>query len=380
MNVVKCLLKKIYKFVLKKIYKFVCDFFHTDMGELCQSLVRSFVLVLVLACLIFEIKPSTAYVHSELEIPSDDAYPYETRLLNISGKAKELHLSTKSRSDKVLSYFCITSSKQLRIDLSGLNLNGISYQKGSYIEITPEKNKKLSIRFDGKTYDTNLIDVSFSDLKQQSFTAKKVLASFSGMTNLQIQDATVTLMDSSTGKSQLLSTETPLTLFSENLTERIQELKELKDKANTVVEENKYQSAINIGYSLVSYSVTIESIFAFDVQGANFEEISSSRLNSVKYGASGKLSIAYTPISNEYDLQYQEVELKSPENTLSMNYDVKTGQLLFYGYVGEATLARMSLFPDFWNWFFSNGYMAPVTLLSTVIACVPLLKMKKEDT
>lgn len=376
MNVVECLLKKIYKFA----YDFFHDFFHTDMGELCQSLVRSFVLVLVLACLIFEIKPSTAYVHSELEIPSDDAYPYETRLLNISGKAKELHLSTKSRSDKVLSYFCITSSKQLRIDLSGLNLNGISYQEGSYIEITPEKNKNLSIRFDGKTYDTNLIDVSFSDLKQQSFTAKKVLASFSGMTNLQIQDATVTLMDSSTGKSQLLSTETPLTLFSENLTERIQELKELKDKANTVVEENKYQSAINIGYSLVSYSVTIESIFAFDVQGANFEEISSSRLNSVKYGASGKLSIAYTPTSNEYDLQYQEVELKSPKNTLGMNYDLRTGHLLFYGYVGEATLARMSLFPDFWNWFFSNGYMAPVTLLSTVIACVPLLKMKKEDT
>lgn len=57
-------------------------------------------------------KPSTAYVHSELEIPSDDAYPYETRLLNISGKAKELHLSTKSRGDKVSSFFCITSSKQ----------------------------------------------------------------------------------------------------------------------------------------------------------------------------------------------------------------------------------------------------------------------------
>lgn len=164
MNGVECL--------LKKIYKFVYDFFHTDMGELCQSLVRSFVLVLVLACLIFEIKPSTAYVHSELEIPSDDAYPYETRLLNISGKAKELHLSTKSRSDKVLSYFCITSSKQLRIDLSGLNLNGISYQKGSYIEITPERNKKLSIRFDGKTYDASLMDVSFSDMKQQSFAEK----------------------------------------------------------------------------------------------------------------------------------------------------------------------------------------------------------------
>ncbi|WP_288691854.1 hypothetical protein [uncultured Gemmiger sp.] len=118
-------------------------------------------------------KPSTAYVHSELEIPSDDAYPYETRLLNISGKAKELHLSTKSRGDKVSSYFCITSSKQLRIDLSGLNLNGISYQKGSYIEITPERNKKLSIRFDGKTYDASLMDVSFSDMKQQFFAAKK---------------------------------------------------------------------------------------------------------------------------------------------------------------------------------------------------------------
>ncbi len=372
MNVVEC--------SVKKIYKFVCDFFHTDMGELCRSLVRSFVLVLLLTCLIFEIKPSTAYVHSELEIPSDDAYPYETRLLNISGKAKELHLSTKSRGDKVLSCFCITSSKQLRIDLSGLNLNDISYQKGSYIEITPERNKKLSIRFDGKTYDASLMDVSFSDMKQQSFAAKKILASLSGIMKLDIQDATVTLMDSSTGKSELLSTEMPLTLFSESLLEKIQEMQKLRDAAKNVVEENKYRSAINISYDLIKYDVSIESIFAFDIQGVDFEEISSSRLNSVKYGASGKLSIAYTPISNEYDLQYQEVELKSPENTLSMNYDVKTGQLLFYGYVGEATLARMSLLPDFWNWFFSNGYMAPVTLLSTVIACVPLLKMKKEDT
>lgn len=197
---------------------------------------------------------------------------------------------------------------------------------------------------------------------------------------LDIQDATVTLMDSSTGKSELLSTEMPLTLFSESLLEKIQEMQKLRDAAKTVVEENKYRSAINISYNLMKYDISIESIFAFDIQGVDFEEISSSRLNSVKYGASGKLSIAYTPISKEYDLQYQEVELKSPENTLSMNYDVKTGQLLFYGYVGEATLARMSLFPDFWNWFFSNGYMAPVTLLSTVIACVPLLKMKKEDT
>ena len=135
MNIVECL--------LKKIYKFVYDFFHTDTGKLCQSLVRSFVLVLVLTCLIFKIKPSTAYVHSELEIPSNDAYPYETRLVNISGKAKELHLSTKSRSDKVLSYFLITSSKQLRIDLSGLNLNNISYQKGSYIEIAPKKKTRI---------------------------------------------------------------------------------------------------------------------------------------------------------------------------------------------------------------------------------------------
>lgn len=61
---------------------------------------------------------------------------------------------------------------------------------------------------------------------------------------LDIQDATVTLMDSSTGKSELLSTEMPLTLFSESLLEKIQEMQELRDAVKTVVEENKYQSAI----------------------------------------------------------------------------------------------------------------------------------------
>ena len=88
MNVFECL--------LKNIYKFVYDFFHTDTGKLCQRLVRSFILVLVLTCLIFKIKPSTAYVHSELEIPSDDAYLHEIRLANISGKAKEASQITKN--------------------------------------------------------------------------------------------------------------------------------------------------------------------------------------------------------------------------------------------------------------------------------------------
>lgn len=45
-------------------------------------------------------------------------------------------------------------------------------------------------------------------------------------------------------KSELLSTEMPLTLFSESLLEKIQEMQELRDAAKTVVEENKYQSAI----------------------------------------------------------------------------------------------------------------------------------------
>ena len=65
--------------------------------------------------------------------------------------------------------------------------------------------------------------------------------------------------------------------------------------------------------------------------------------------------------------------LNSKDAALSMVYDIKTGKISLRGYIDEAELSRINLLPNFWNWYFSNVYMAPLTLISAVFVCVPLL-------
>lgn len=95
--------------------------------------------------------------------------------------------------------------------------------------------------------------------------------------------------------------------------------------------------------------------------------------------ASGKLTISYTPNAEEYVLKKQELYLFSDDSSLNISYNIENGTAFVSGYVNDATLSQMNLFPNFWNWYFSNIYMAPLTLISTVFTALSMMNASKKN-
>jgi hypothetical protein len=97
---------------------------------------------------------------------------------------------------------------------------------------------------------------------------------------------------------------------------------------------------------------------------------------SMRTRGSGTAFLSFTPNPNEYTLHDQVVSLgrnKQSKSDAATNYvnssfevsvDTEAKTLVASGEVSEAIISGMSLFPDFRNWYFSNAYMAPFTIVS----------------
>ena len=142
-----------------------------------------------------------------------------------------------------------------------------------------------------------------------------------------------------------------------------------------------------ICFSVVDNTSRDES-FLSHLFPSNIEHMSSDSLRSCCITASGKVSFAYRPSPEVYEIIDQQLELNSKDSALSFVYvfpeeSNQKPSIKLSGYVDGATLSRMDLFPNFRDWYFSNIYMVPLTLVSTVIAAMSMLystrKNKKEQ-
>lgn len=355
---------------MKKLCKKVCDVFHSQVGATFQALISSLVIVLLLVLLLFQIKPKISYIQGDLTLPDETGEPYEIVKTVVSGSATELEFYTKSRTDYTSTCFDINSAQKLVIDLSKLTLNEDEYSEGSCLEICPRSGKEASVKFIGKTYHAFLYNASFSDSGAPNCSSNEILAYFCGNVYLEIADATAKVVNTMTGEEQPVATENNLVLFSRELESKIQEQ---LDSASTYEEQYKAESANNITHGDIQYQISIKSESKFNVVCASFEKVRSNTVRTYNSISDGCVSVSYTPTPNEYDLKNQEIMLNSKDAALSMVYDIKTGKISLRGYIDEAELSRINLLPNFWNWYFSNVYMAPLTLISAVFVCVPLL-------
>lgn len=110
----------------------------------------------------------------------------------------------------------------------------------------------------------------------------------------------------------------------------------------------------------------------------DFGTIESKHTNSCKVVANGVVDISYTPNSDEYILKKQEIYLNSSNALLNISYNTGNNLVFISGYVNDATLSQMSLFPNFWNWYFSNMYMVPLTLISSVFTALSMMNALKK--
>ena len=117
---------------------------------------------------------------------------------------------------------------------------------------------------------------------------------------------------------------------------------------------------------------------------SNDRLISVSDIKYFKSRISGDIEFSYVPTPNEYHIISQELKLENtlkpyPELQLEYTNDESsepTGYIS--GYVTNGELSKMSLFPTFTTWFYSNAYMTPTAIITIVISAIALF-IKKQD-
>lgn len=109
-------------------------------------------------------------------------------------------------------------------------------------------------------------------------------------------------------------------------------------------------------------------------------ELHASGIKHLETKATGKLGLSYTLTPQEYSMYKQELILNNNtiNEDLDLDYYVKhnagddyyESEGIIYGFVTEGELSKMSLFPSFKTWFYSNVYMTPTAIIAIVLTAV----------
>lgn len=346
------------------------------------NLFKSLIVIMLMVLLIFQVKPKKAYIYAELEQIEIDSLDYHSEVLEIG--------------DIPRNYISISSRDKIVIDLNGLSINDTDYADGEYLEISSAGSASSFIDFSGSISKAYFYDAASNVNRHSIIYSNSSSCRFIGEQHLEIDCGTAYIVNDNSGEKKELDCTESLVLTSTSHRNIINEYKELvaditeADGSIGEEHENEYQNYIRIieRYSNeVEYSVRIytepadsESVDSqLEACFVDFNSINSEQAASCKVIASGKLTVSYTPTAEEYVLKQQELYLFSEDSSLNISYDIENDTAFISGYVDDATLSEMDLFPNFWNWYFSNIYMAPLTLISTVFSAVSMMNASKKE-
>lgn len=346
------------------------------------NLLKALIVIMMMIFLIFQVKPNKAYIYAELEQIEVSSLDYQAEVLSV-GEISH-------------SYTEISSMDKILIDLNGLSINDIDYSDGEYLEICPIGSPSSFVNFCGMIDKAYFYNVNSNINQYRIIYSNSSSYYFIGEQHLKIDYGTTYVVNTNSGERKKLDYNENLVLMNTSCKNIINEYKKLIDDitedAGSISEEheNEYLNYTHIIHKFSNeeaYSVRVytESADSESIDGrletdfVDFNSIYSGQIVSCKVMASGKLAISYTPSAEEYVLKKQELYLRSDDSSLNISYDIKNGTAFISGYVNEATLSQMNLFPNFWSWYFSNIYMAPLTLISTVFAAVSMMNASKRN-
>lgn len=365
---------KHFKWVLCKKYK---EFYDNPIVKIIKksfvfNLFKALAIIMFMILLIFLVKPKKAYIYAELDKAELSSFEYKAEELNVS--------------DIASNYVSINSQKKMVVDLEGLSINNIDYLEGDCLVIYPEKDMPGYMSFAG-----NIERVYFYNVKSNSNQYKFIYSGssiyrFIGEQHLKIRYGTAYIIKKSGEKKEVDCTK-DLILMDSSFKDIIKEYKRFIDEITNndgkikKGQESNYQNYTHIidkfnndeVYSVQIYTDSIDNDFDLEHGFIDFGNIESECTNLCKVIANGTVDISYTPTAEEYILKRQELCLDSVDSQLNIFYDVKNNLVFISGYVNDAVLSQMSLFPDFWNWYFSNIYMAPLTLISAVFTALSMM-------
>lgn len=339
------------------------------------NLLKALIVILLILLLIFQIKPKKAYIYAELEQVED--YTNFAERLDI-----------ESCNDTI-----IYSNDKIIIDLDGLSINNIDYSDGDYLVIYSEEDSEgkheASISIWGEMPEIYFYDAILVNIIDQCNTIYSNYASYQFIKEqkLRIYSGTAYIINVNNKKKEKLDCTETLILVNTPFKDTSNDYRHIFDSIlnnddisknfNDIIDEyNKAEKYFVNIYTSNKDSESLDDKLENSIIG--FNNMYSEQLTLCKIVASGKLTVSYTPTPEEYTLNKQELYLLSEDSSLTISYDSENNTAFVSGYVNEATLSQMNLFPDFWNWYFSNVYMAPLTLVSTVFAAVSMMNASKK--
>ncbi len=144
------------------------------------------------------------------------------------------------------------------------------------------------------------------------------------------------------------------------------------------IHKSKYESS-NLELFIDGYS-------AFEIIQLNSSPVSSKAniiiagVKEIKCLSSGQLTFSYTLTPNSYELYNQELILQSNSNELnaSIKFDKFIKEFKIDGIAHQAHLSGLNLFPSFSGWYRDNVYLAPLTLVTTILGAVSLTNKYKK--
>ncbi len=345
------------------------------------NLCKAMILILLTTFVLFRVTPNKAYIYAELEQVELASLDYQAQVLTVD--------------DILSSYLSITSFDKIIIALDGLSMNSLDFSNGDYLEITPIGRMPSELQFFGAKDDIYFYD-AYSNVNQYKILySDSASCRFIGEQHVKILYATAYIVEGDSGERTLLDTSEELVLINSMTKDIISKHQELieeiteNDGSIRAGYESQYQNylhTIDRFCNEEAYSVRIATK-SDDPEAKNmrldayvdYNSIRSECITSCTVTASGILRFSYLPLAEEYVLKKQELYLSSDDSSLNLSYDINSGTAYITGYVTDAQLSQMDLFPNFWNWYFSNIYLAPLTLISTVLTTISMINKSKKS-
>lgn len=367
-------------------------------------MLRSAFFVLLLVWLIFQFKPSSGFVHLVMDRLTGDT-EFEAATANVTIKPTVNQNASVSAQPSVNTMSINTrGSCTLNLD-SNMYLNGVQMNFGDYLEFTPEElptssaaKREQNASTSGLVLFTGLNDPAVVDFRVEEANIVLPSSGDDGTLNrgFIITSEEVDISCRGTLYFRTLPNVTVELVHGDGTRVIVDPIAEYAGTLFSLSGEHQEDAQVGVGEedeipsTLWSFHVRASGMDDLDVlklkcsSVAGFS-IDANRCSGVEARGDGKLSISYTPTPQEYELQDQRVQLGELSRSgtqytehaddlfVDLSYDSDGESLVVSGDVAKARLSGMNLFPDFRNWYFSNVYLAPSTIVSVSFSALAQL-------
>jgi hypothetical protein len=359
------------KFFFLRIIEAVSKFYNLSTFKKLRStftytLIRMYCVILAILWLQFQVLPRLGYIevfqpfmadNVEISASSLDIFNNNTLTLNVHDRMK---------------MYCVDAE---------FSINGIEYDDDIVIEVSWRNDKSSVILSYSSDYNMSL---GSSDNNILNFY--EVSEGYQHIAQIYGVD---TIYSSGLDSLSVTFQECDVNIFFyERSSKGTQASENMYNFDFNNIEYKDFRFAGNISDLSFNYIYILEAVGEYSVHYTDTHERTDNSavfyfhdVNEVTCIASGRLAFSDSPEEKEYEVDNKSVsyKFKNAEGYVDIVQGGENSvQIFSSGCVYSMEIAKYDLFPSFRNWYYNNLYIAPLTLLSIVIASIALIMKKRE--